>query len=234
VKETLSKGILKINEIWLAEGKDSVRIREIVLLANKKDIPVYYRESKVLDNLIPYKIHRGMIAFTEKFRYSTLDDLIYISSADINNALIIVADHITDEGNLGALIRSAAFFGAQGLVLPKDRSAAITERVMKRSSGAYLHLPVTRIVNIGRTLDVLIKKGFWIIGTAGDASESIYNFDWNRPLALIMGNEEKGLSHSVRKRCHQYVQIPGSGKVESLNVSVACGIILSEIIRQRG
>lgn len=230
----MNKGVLKIKEIWIAEGKDSVRIREIILLAHKKNIPVYQREGKVLDNLIPYTTHQGMVAFTEKFRYSTLDDLIDISSAGPENALIIVADHITDEGNLGALIRSAAFFGAHGLILPKDRSAAITERVMKRSAGAYLHLPGTRIVNIGRALDVLIKRGFWIIGTAGDGSESIYNFDWNRPLALIMGNEEKGLSHSVRKRCHQQVKIPCSGKVESLNVSVACGIILSEIIRQRG
>lgn len=147
--------------------------------------------------------------------------------------LILIADHITDEGNLGAIIRSAVFFGANGLILPKDRSAGITETVKKRSSGAYMHLPISRIVNIGRTLDILDQNGFWIIGTDEKADESIYDFDWQRNVALVLGNEERGLSQVARKRCHQIVKIPSFGSLSTLNVSVSGGVILSEIIRQR-
>ena len=150
-----------------------------------------------------------------------------------NAGLILIADHITDEGNLGAIIRSAVFFGVNGLILPKDRSAGITETVKKRSSGAYVHLPISRIVNIGRTLDTLDQKGFWIIGTDEKAEESIYDFDWNRDVALVLGSEGRGLSQVARKRCHQMVKIPSFGSLSTLNVSVSGGIILSEIVRQR-
>ncbi|MBW1774975.1 MAG: 23S rRNA (guanosine(2251)-2'-O)-methyltransferase RlmB, partial [Deltaproteobacteria bacterium] len=149
------------------------------------------------------------------------------------HALLMAADHITDEGNLGALIRTAAFFGAQGMIIPKDRSAGVTPVVVKRSSGALVHLPVARVVNLGRAQDILEKKGFWIIGASGESPCSIHGFDWNRDLVVVMGNEEHGLSRSVRQRCHQVVSIPAPGTVESLNVSVAGGIILAEICRQR-
>ena len=147
--------------------------------------------------------------------------------------LILVADHITDEGNLGAIIRSAVFFEVSGLIIPKDRSAGITETVKKRSSGAYMNLPVSRIVNIGRALDALNQNGFWIIGTDEKAQESIYDFDWNRDIALILGSEGRGLSQTARKRCHQMVKIPSFSSLSTLNVSVAGGVILSEITRQR-
>jgi 23S rRNA (guanosine2251-2'-O)-methyltransferase len=105
--------------------------------------------------------------------------------------------------------------------------------VLKRSSGAYVYLPIARVVNLGSALDLLRKRGFWIVGAAGGSSESIYQFDWTRDLVLVLGNEQKGLSQAARKRCHQIVGIPSSGHGESLNVSVAAGVILSEIVRQR-
>ncbi|MBW1829770.1 MAG: 23S rRNA (guanosine(2251)-2'-O)-methyltransferase RlmB [Deltaproteobacteria bacterium] len=150
-----------------------------------------------------------------------------------SQALLIALDHITDEGNMGAIIRTALFFGANGLIIPKDRSAGITANVVKRSSGAWMHLPIARVVNLGRALDTLNKNGYWIIGTSGEGRESIYNFDWNRDVVLVLGNEQKGLSQSVGKRCHEIVGIPVSGPAESLNVAVACGVILSEVTRQR-
>jgi 23S rRNA (guanosine2251-2'-O)-methyltransferase len=173
------------------------------------------------------------VALAEKFTYSELDHLANISFKKKGEALIIALDHITDEGNLGALIRTAAFFGAHGLIIPKDRSASVTAKVLKRSSGACIYLPIARVVNMGRALDLLEKKGCWIIGASGESKESIYEFDWNRDLVLVLGNEQRGLSRSVRKRCHQEVSIPSLGHAESLNVSVASGVILSEIIRQR-
>ena len=147
--------------------------------------------------------------------------------------LFVAIDHITDEGNLGAILRTSAFFGVNGIILPKDRSAKVTEGVIKRSSGGYAHVPVSLVVNLGRAIDMFNESGFWIIGTSGTGRETIYEFDWRGDILLVLGNEEKGVSPSILKRCHQILKIPSRGNIEALNVSVATGVILSEIIRQR-
>ena len=233
MREALVNGQVKIQELWIAEGKRSGRIKEILRIARERNIPARFRKGAELSRLLPDMAHQGIVALAEKFAYSDPHHLIDISLRNRGRALLIMADHITDEGNLGALIRTAAFFGAHGLIIPKDRSAGVTPGVLKRSSGAYLHLPIARVVNLGRTLDLLEKKGFWIIGTSGRTSESIYQVDWDRDLVLAFGNEQQGLSRSVQQRCHQVVGIPSLGYSDSLNVSVAGGVILSEIIRQR-
>lgn len=234
VKEVLLSGEIRVDELWVSTGKRSVRVREILHIAGERRIPVQFKKGPVLDDLMPGIAHQGIVALAEKYTYFDLDFIIDISLRDSGYALIVAGDHITDEGNLGALIRTAVFFGAEGMILPKDRSASISERVRKRSSGAYLHLPVARVVNMRRALDILDKKGFWIIGAAGESPESIYQFDWKRDLVLVLGSEDQGLSRSIRERCHQLVGIPSKGYLGSLNISVAAGIILSEIVRQRG
>lgn len=186
-----------------------------------------------LNDMLPDMSHQGIAALTGGFFYAELDDMINLSMNDKIYAILLAADHITDEGNMGAIIRTAAFFGVHGLIIPKDRSAVVTDRVIKRASGAHIHLPVSLVVNMGTTLDRLNKAGMWIVGATAESRETINAFDWNRDTVLILGSEDKGLTHSVRRRCHQLVSIPGAGKVESLNVSVACGVILSEIMRQR-
>ena len=233
MRETLRKGQIKIDELWIAEGKRSARVGEILHMAEERGVPVQFKKAQILDKFLSHTTHQGIVALAEKFSYFDLNTVIDISLHAPDHALIVAADHITDEGNLGALIRTAAFFKTHGLVLPKDRSAKVTERVRKRSSGAYVHLPVVRVVNLARALDVLNKKEFWIIGAAGESPETIYQFDWNRDLILVLGSEDRGLSRSVRSRCHQLVSIPSYGQVGALNVSVAAGIILSEIVRQR-
>jgi 23S rRNA (guanosine2251-2'-O)-methyltransferase len=234
VRETLIQGRVSIREIWIATGKKPGRIRDILRIAEEHDIPVFYKEVSKLSRLLPDVAHQGIVAVAEEFSYADLNQVIETSLQDREHAVLIVADHITDEGNLGALIRTAAFFGVHGLIIPGDRSARVSARILKRSSSGYLHLPIAKVVNIGRTLDLLVKRGFWIIGASGEASTSIYSFDWGRDLALVLGNEKSGLSIPARKRCHETVSIPSSGPVESLNVSVSGGIILSEIVRQRG
>jgi len=233
VREALRKGQIPITALWIAEGKRSARAKEILQIAEERGVPVQFKKGLVLDQFLPGIAHQGIVALAEEFVYLDFDTLVHRSLDAPEPALLVAADHITDEGNLGALIRTAAFFRAHGLILPKDRSAKVTERVRKRSAGAYVHLPVARVVNLGRALDELDKRGFWIIGAAGEALESIYPFDWNRDLVLVLGSEERGLSRLVRNRCHQLVSIPSFGQVASLNVSVAGGIILSEIARQR-
>jgi 23S rRNA (guanosine2251-2'-O)-methyltransferase len=233
VKEALHEAKARIDELWIVEKKRSSRVKEIVNIAENRGIPVFFKEISILDNLVPDVSHQGILALAGEFSYSDINYLINVSSNTPGHGLILAADHVTDEGNLGALMRSAVFFGVHGLILPKDRSAKVTQKVRKRSSGAYLHLPVARVVNLGRSLDVLNKNGFWIIGAAEESPDSIYEFDWNRDLILVLGSEDRGLSRSVRSRCHQMVGIPSSGDLGSLNISVAGGIILSEIIRQR-
>jgi len=233
VQETLRRKKVRVKELWIMEGKKSVRTEKILCLARELNIPVRLKKGSELADILPGITHQGIIALAEKFHYADLDNLLRISLQKQDQGILIAADHITDEGNLGSLIRTAAFFGAHGLLIPKDRSAGISTNVLKRSSGAHAHLPITRVVNMSRTLNILKKKGFWIIGAAGEGSESIYRFDWKRDLVLVLGNEQRGLSRAVRELCHEVVNIPSWGKIEALNVGVAGGIILSEIVRQR-
>jgi 23S rRNA (guanosine2251-2'-O)-methyltransferase len=233
VKEALSQNRIKIRKILIAEGKSSGRTEEILRLAEKGRIPVVFMEKTEIDALLPDLVHQGVAALPEEFAYTELPVLAELSAGSEGNGLLMAADHITDEGNLGALMRTALFFGTDGLIVPKDRAAGIGLGTIKRSSGAQLHLPVSRVVNMGRTLDFLKDKGFWIIGAAEDGPVRLYDFDWNRNLVLVLGNEQHGLSHTVLKRCDQVVNIPSAGNMASLNVSVAGGVILSEILRQR-
>jgi 23S rRNA (guanosine2251-2'-O)-methyltransferase len=233
VQEALTHDPFRINALWIAEGKRSARTEEIIRMAQERKVPIRFKKNTELSHLLPDTAHQGMVALAEPFAYSDLNHLIDMSLRNKNQALLIAADHITDEGNLGSLIRTAAFFGTHGLILPRKRSAAVSANVLKRSSGAYMHLPIAQIVNLARALDLLKKRGFWIIGASGDSHESIYKFDWKRDLVLVLGSEQKGLTRTARERCHQIVSIPASGHVESLNVGVAGGVILSEIFRQR-
>lgn len=231
VREVLIHGKTRIKEIWVSEGKKNARTREILQIAIEKKVPVFFKKNTELSRLLPDITHQGIVASVVGFTYVGLDRLARTRPPE--QALLIALDHITDEGNLGAIIRTAVFFGAHGLIIPKDRSAGITANVLKRSSGGYVHLPIARVVNMGRALDLLKKEGFWIIGASGESRSPVYEFDWKRDVVLVLGNEQKGLSRSVRKQCHQLVGIPVSGHAESLNVAVASGVFLSEIARQR-
>ena len=233
VRESLLRTPENLREIWVGVSRKGARAEEIARLGADKGVPVQFKEVREIEAVASGAAHQGFIAFPETFFYTELEVLIEASRQASESALVVVADHITVEGNLGALIRTAAFFGVHGLILPKDRSAKITGKLLKRTSGAYASLPIAQVVNLGRALDLLTEKGFWIIGAAGEAAESVFDFDWDRDVVLALGSESKGLSHSVRDRCHALVKIPGSGQVESLNLSVAGGVILSEIFRQR-
>ena len=233
VKAALLREKTEIQALWVAKGKRKERVQEILDIADRKGIPVVFKKGIDLDRRLPSVSHQGIVALMGGFAYSDLGELIHRWSRLSGEGLLVAADHITDEGNLGALIRTAAFFGSHGLILPKDRSARVTEKVIKRSSGGIAHLPIVQVVNLGRSLDHLREKGFWVIGAAGEARESIHEFDWRRDLVLVLGSEDKGLSRSVRDRCDHMVRIPGAGAVPALNVSVAGGIILAEILRQR-
>jgi 23S rRNA (guanosine2251-2'-O)-methyltransferase len=233
VREALLSDHVTFKELWIAKGKDSPRVQEILGFALEQQIPVQFKEKRELDELLPGVTHQGFAAWTRSSTYLDLDQLIDAARRSGEHTLLIAADHITDQGNLGAIIRTAVFFGVHGLILPRDRSAGLTDTVRKRSSGAYMHLPVAQVVNLDRALDRLSKEGFWIIGAAPEGPQSLYQFDWKQNLVLVLGSEDRGLSRLIRKRCDLLIRIPPQGQPTSLNVSVACGVILSEIIRQR-
>lgn len=233
IRENLRKGTA-ITKLLVSKGRRIERVKEILDMARDKSIPILFRDRVDLDRLTSGFPHQGLIAILGTYRYFRLEELIEGARADKGKGLLLVADHITDTGNLGSLARTAEFFGSQGVILPRDRSASITDAVHRRSAGGSAYLRVTRVANLARALKELGDQGFWIIGAAGESDTTIYKFDWRRDLVLVLGSESKGLSDVVRERCHQLVSIPGLGHLNSLNVSVAAGIILSEIVRQRG
>lgn len=233
VRETLIQGGDAIQEIWIASGRRPNRTEEILRMARAQGIRVSFRESAEFSRRLPGVAHQGIVAVIKTFNYAGLERLMEDALQGGFYGLIVVADHITDPGNLGAIIRSAAFFGAHGVIIPEDRSAKVDPAMLKRSAGACVRVAISRVINIGRTLNLLAKKGFWIVGTSQEVSTPIYGFDWNRHVALVLGNEQKGLSRPALKSCHEIVAIPSQGPIESLNVSVAAGVVLSEIIRQR-
>ncbi len=233
VWEALSRPESGVKEVWVSKDRASGRTRAVAKRAKAQNIPLRFLPARDLDARFPDTPHQGVAAVLRAPSYMALEDLVSACRDAPGPGLLLAADHITDEGNLAALIRTGAFFGAHGLILPRDRSAGLSERVAKRSAGAGLFFPVAREVNLARALDRLDQEGFWIIGAAGEAEIDVYSFDWDRDTVLVMGSEDRGLAPNVRSHCHALVGVPGSGRVESLNVAVAAGAILSEITRQR-
>ena len=232
--QSIPAGPKLVKEVWIAEGRKGKRVALVRELAKRHGIPVTHKTKADLEKALPGISHQGFVVVAEDFRYSELEQLALSSTEGDEEPVILVADHITDEGNLASIIRTSAFFGVKGIVIPKDRSASISPRVLKRAVGCHLYLGISRVVNLSRALDFLARRGYWVIGAAGEASRSIYEYDWSGPVALVVGNEEKGLGQAVRKKCHDLVRIPSCGYVDSLNVGVATGIILAQIAKAKG
>jgi 23S rRNA (guanosine2251-2'-O)-methyltransferase len=183
-----------------------------------------------LDSLTANAPHQGVAGFLDQFNYADLDGVLEQGKGV---PLFLVLDGIEDPRNLGALIRTAEGCGVGGVIIPKDRAAAITPAVAKSSAGAVFHLPVVRVANIPTTLKRIKERGIWVLGAAAEAHMDLYAQDLTIPLAVVIGGEGKGLRPLIKKGCDFLVSIPMKGKVNSLNASVAGSIILYEIMRQR-
>ena len=230
IREAIKSG-RDIEKLMVAKGDLSGSAREIIALARDASIVVQTVDRAHLNELAPN--HQGMIAIASAFRYASIED-IFDRAAQKNEApLIVVLDGITDPHNVGAMIRSAECAGAHGLVIPNRRAAGLTPAAVKASAGAVEHLPVARVTNISKFLETLKARGLWI--TAADPSGEPYaSADLTGPLALVVGSEGDGISRLVLSGCDRRVALPMFGKIDSLNASVACGILLYEIRRQRG
>jgi 23S rRNA (guanosine2251-2'-O)-methyltransferase len=187
-------------------------------------------ERSKLDSLTANSPHQGVVGFIDHFTYADLDEVL---QQDEGMPFLLVLDGIEDPRNLGALIRTADACGVWGVIIPKDRAAAITPAVAKSSAGAVFHFPVVRVANIPTTLRKIKERGIWVVGAAAEAQTDLFRQDLTIPLAVVIGGEGKGIRPLIKRECDFLVSIPMKGKVNSLNASVAGSIILYEIIRQR-
>jgi 23S rRNA (guanosine2251-2'-O)-methyltransferase len=223
----------RIEKIFIAKNKKIKSIQEILNLASREKIPVFFKERNELDGLTNRKFHQGVIGFCKDYVYASIDDVIAnCHEALRGKSLVLVLDSITDPQNLGSLIRVAHCCGANGIVIPENRAASVTDAVMKASAGALQYLPVAMVKNLSVAIEYLKEKGFWIYGADIGSKHLIHRIDYEDHVAVVVGSEGKGIRSLVKKKCDFLVSIPMLGKVESFNVSVAAGIILHEILRR--
>ncbi|NMP31909.1 23S rRNA (guanosine(2251)-2'-O)-methyltransferase RlmB [Thalassotalea sp. M1531] len=223
-------------EMWLLKGRDDERLLPIINLARKYKIPVQFVHRKVLDDKADGEQHQGVIARVTPGKTYTENDIEDIlSQADSRDELpfLLILDGVTDPHNLGACLRNADAAGVQAIIVPKDKAARITATVRKVAVGAAETVPLVQVTNLARTMKQLQQMGVWIIGTAGETDSCLYDVKLDGPMALVMGAEGKGMRRLTREHCDQLVKLPMAGSVSSLNVSVATGICLFEIVRQR-
>jgi 23S rRNA (guanosine2251-2'-O)-methyltransferase len=231
ILESLRANSRRIEKIYVAEGAREKRLSEIYDLARQSGILVNRVSRETLVKMIePDANHQGVIALTASADYVSTDE---IFDATTGNALLVVLDGVEDPRNLGAVLRSVEGAGAGGVFIPERRAVGLTETVAKSSAGAIEYVKVAKVANINRLIEELKERNIWTIGTSADAEISYTDWDWTQASALILGGEGKGLHRLTAEKCDVLVKIPMYGKIESLNVSVACGVILFEAKRQR-
>jgi 23S rRNA (guanosine2251-2'-O)-methyltransferase len=226
------RGSRRAFELFVTDGADR-RLEKLLSLAAERGVPVRRRDRMSLTRLAGTEHHQGVLLRVEPFPYADLFDLLDRWKASGEPGLILVLDGVQDPHNLGALIRSAACAGVHGVIIPQDRACGVTPTVEKVSAGGAEAVPVARVTNIAQTLAVLKREGFWVYGAAGEAAESLYGQDFTGHTAIVIGGEGEGVRPLVGKQCDLLISIPLSGRIGSLNASVAGGIMLFEAVRQR-
>src|SRR5467141_3282407 len=204
--------------VGLAKERHDLRLQRIIEECRKLGVPVRFLQRSELDRLAGNAAHQGVVAVTSAKQYSGLD---------------VVLDGVEDPHNLGAILRTADAAGADGVIIPERRAAAVTGVVTKTSAGASEHLPIAKVTNIARTVEELKERNIWVAGLDERGSQTYDTLDYNMDSAIVLGAEGKGVHDLVRRKCDFLVSIPMLGKVSSLNVSVAAGVVLYEVVRQR-
>ncbi|MEO0532350.1 MAG: 23S rRNA (guanosine(2251)-2'-O)-methyltransferase RlmB [Cyanobacteria bacterium P01_A01_bin.123] len=222
-----------LNRLWInAKLRYDPRFHTLLATAKANGAVIDEVDTQRLNQITQGASHQGIAAQVSSYAYVDLDHLIAQAGEQAKRPVIVVADGITDPHNLGAIIRTAEAIGTQGLVIPQRRAVGITSSVAKVAAGALENLPVARVVNLGRAMETLKEAGYWIYGTAVDASQPIHTVEFTSPTVLVVGAEADGLSLSMQKSCDMLVSLPLKGKTPSLNASVATGMALYEIYRQ--
>ncbi len=227
------RGTRKAFELFVATGGNDRRLEKLLKLAKEREVPIRQRDKQDIARLSGTEHHQGVALRVAEFLYADLADILAAGSPVSASGLLLVLDCVQDPHNLGALIRSAACAGAQGVIISKDRAVGVTATVEKVSAGATETIPVVQVTNIAQALDELKTAGFWVYGADGAAPQSIYDQKLTGAVALVIGGEGEGIRPLVKKKCDVLVSIPLAGGVSSLNASVAGGVLLFEVIRQR-
>jgi 23S rRNA (guanosine2251-2'-O)-methyltransferase len=236
VLETLRVGHKQLEHIAIAEGARHERLRELLELAKRNRVPVHRVPRLALDRAVPGVTHQGIVARSAASHYRDADELLEQLGAQVNSAnkpLVLGLDAVEDPRNLGAILRTAECAGVGGVFIPERRAVGLTATVAKAAAGALEHVSVARVTNLVQLIEQLKQRNIWVIGAAADGTSEYTEWDWTVPSALFLGGEGTGLHRLVRERCDALVRIPVHGRIESLNVSVAAGIILYEALRQR-
>lgn len=222
----------EINKIYLAKGELQGSAKEIVALAKEKGVQIQTVERAKLDQMFPKENHQGVAASIAEANYVDWQDMLESARKKGEDPLLIILDELEDPHNLGAILRSADAVGAHGVIIPKRRAVALTAGVAKAAAGAVAYVPVARVSNLAQTIEALKKEGVWVAGAAMGGTE-VYKQNLTGPLAIVIGSEGKGLGRLVAEKCDFLIALPMQGKINSLNASVATGVILYEVLRQR-
>ena len=222
-----------INKIYITKGELKGSINKIIAIANEKKVIIVQKDKKQMDMMAQSENYQGVIAVVPPYEYVEVEDILEVAKERSEDPFILILDGIEDTHNLGAIIRTAETAGVHGIIIPKRRAAQVNSTVSKVASGALEYMKIARVNNITDTISKLKDKGVWICGTAIDADKFYYDQNLTGPLAIVIGNEGKGISDLVKRNCDFLVKIPMKGKVTSLNASVSTGIIVYEAVKQR-
>ena len=222
-----------INKIYITKGELKGSINKIIALANEKKVIVVQKDKKQMDMMAGTENYQGVIAVVPPYQYVEVEDILETAKERKEDPFILILDGIEDTHNLGAIIRTAETAGVHGIIIPKRRAAQVNSTVSKVASGALEYMKIARVNNITDTISKLKEKGIWVCGTAIDAEKYYYDQNLTGPLAIVIGNEGKGISELVKRNCDFLVKIPMKGKVSSLNASVSTGIVVYEAVKQR-
>ncbi|MDY0407305.1 23S rRNA (guanosine(2251)-2'-O)-methyltransferase RlmB [Virgibacillus sp. 179-BFC.A HS] len=221
-----------VNKVLISDHLHGAASGKLQQLAKDSNTIVQKVPRHKLDQLTKGN-HQGVVAYVAAYQYANLSDLFAKAEKAGEAPFFILLDELEDPHNLGSIMRTADAVGAHGIIIPKRRSVGLTATVAKTAAGAMEHIPVVRVTNLSQTIDELKARQVWVVGTAADAKEDYRQLDGKLPLAVVIGNEGKGISRLVGKKCDWHVSLPMKGKVSSLNASVACSLLLYEVYRKR-
>lgn len=222
-----------VDKLFVFDGCQDGPVRTIVREAKKHDTILNFVSKERLDQLSETGKHQGVIAHAAAYEYSEIEDMFALAEKRGEDPFFILLDNIEDPHNLGAIIRTANLAGAHGVIIPKRRAVGLTATVAKTSAGALNYTPVAKVTNLAKTMEELKERGLWFV-CADMGGESMYRMNLTGPIGLVIGNEGEGVSRLVKEKCDFVASIPMKGDIDSLNASVAAGVLAYEIVRQRG
>ena len=221
-----------IDKLYVLDGCKDGPVMTIIREAKKTDTIIRYVDREILDRLSKTGHHQGVVANAAAYDYAEVEDILNAAKEKGEPPFIFILDGIEDPHNLGAIIRTANLAGAHGVIIPKRRAAGLTATVAKTSAGALNYTPVAKVTNLSATIEELKKEGLWFV-CADMGGETMYNLNLTGPIGLVIGNEGEGVSRLVKEKCDYVASIPMKGNIDSLNASVAAGVLAYEIVRQR-